>query len=541
MISSELSPIGIWKAGGQLPAFAPEAINEALHRIREPIHIVRDGPHGRLGVAFSGQLIDEGMRNGVPTFPLHATLPALYPEWLGDRSFLEVHGVRFPYVTGAMANGIATADIVIEMGKAGMLGFFGAAGLSPGRIEENLIRIEAELNQGQPWGSNLIHSPNEPKLEEAVVDLYLKRKVRRVSASAYMALTPAVVRYAYKGVHKDENGQVVRPNFVFAKISRPETARRFMSPAPLEMLKLLLSRGELTKEEVMIAARLPVAEDIIVEADSGGHTDNQTLTALFPTIVSLRDELVAQFNYTRPVRVGAAGGLGTPSAIAAAFALGAAFALTGSVNQGAVESGLSETGRKLLATAGLADVMMAPAADMFELGVKVQVLKRGTMFAVRAHKLYDVYVNHDGLHTIEGAERKMLESQVFKMTLDEVWGLTESFWKTRDPQEVDKAAADPKHKMALAFRWYLGLSSRWAIAGTEDRAMDYQIWCGPAMGAFNAWAKGSFLEVPENRTVVQIAKNLLEGAAVVTRAQQLRSYGVPVPQSAFHYPPRTLA
>ena len=39
----------------------------------------------------------------------------------------------------------------------------------------------------------------------------------------------------------------------------------------------------------------------------------------------------------------------------------------------------------------------------------------------------------------------------------------------------------------------------------------------------------------------RIARNLLEGAAVITRAQQLRSYGVPVPASAFHFAPRPLA
>ena len=111
----------------------------------------------------------------------------------------------------------------------------------------------------------------------------------------------------------------------------------------------------------------------------------------------------------------------------------------------------------------------------------------------------------------------------------------------RDPRELEKAAANPHHKMALVFRWYLGLSSKWAIAGVPERKMDYQIWCGPAMGAFNAWVKGSFLEPPGNRTVVQIARNLLEGAAVVTRAQQLRSYGVPVPAAAFAFQPRPLA
>jgi trans-AT polyketide synthase, acyltransferase and oxidoreductase domains len=70
--------------------------------------------------------------------------------------------------------------------------------------------------------------------------------------------------------------------------------------------------------------------------------------------------------------------------------------------------------------------------------------------------------------------------------------------------------------------------------------MDYQVWMGPAQGAFNAWVRGSFLEPAENRTVVQMALNLLEGAAVVTRAQQCRTYGVAVPAEAFDFRPRPL-
>jgi trans-AT polyketide synthase, acyltransferase and oxidoreductase domains len=40
--------------------------------------------------------------------------------------------------------------------------------------------------------------------------------------------------------------------------------------------------------------------------------------------------------------------------------------------------------------------------------------------------------------------------------------------------------------------------------------------------------------------VVQIALNLLEGAAVVTRAQQLRAAGVAMPTAAFNFKPRPL-
>ena len=133
-----------------------------------------------------------------------------------------------------------------------------------------------------------------------------------------------------------------------------------------------------------------------------------------------------------------------------------------------------------------------------------------------------------------------MQSEVFRAPLEEVWAETRRFFQERDAPQAARAEADPRHRMALVFRWYLGLSSKWAITGDASRRLDYQIWCGPAMGAFNAWSRGSFLAEPGNRTVEQIARNLLEGAAVVTRAQQLRSAGVPVPPSAFEFRPRRL-
>jgi PfaD family protein len=185
--------------------------------------------------------------------------------------------------------------------------------------------------------------------------------------------------------------------------------------------------------------------------------------------------------------------------------------------------------------------MMAPAADMFELGVKLQVLRRGTMFGVRAARLYDAYAKYASLDEIPADVREQLERNVLRASLEEIWALTQAFWSRRDPAELARAAADPKHRMALVFRWYLGMSSRWAITGERSRRTDYQVWCGPAMGAFNRWASGSFLGRRANCSVVQIALNLLEGAAVVTRAQQLRSYGVPVPAGGFQFVPRQLA
>jgi trans-AT polyketide synthase/acyltransferase/oxidoreductase domain-containing protein len=518
-------------------AVAPEHLARIITDVRHPVQVVQDGRTGHVGLLPGGEVPSASSQ-----ITVLGTLPPIYPEWLGDRTYCEAHGVRFPYLAGSMANGIATPRLVVAMAKAGMLAFFGAGGLPYAHIERALSEIGQGLSgrTGLVWGANLIHSPNETALEARVAELFVTRGVRKVEASAFMKVTPSVVHYSLSGLSTDPAGRIVRENSVFAKVSRPEVARQFMAPAPPAIVSALVEQGKLTIREAELGRHVAVAEDITVEADSGGHTDNRPLTALFPEIVALRDELATQHPVQRPVRVGAAGGLGTPLSAAAAFAMGAAYVLTGSINQACVESGLSAQGRRLLATVGIADVMMAPAADMFELGVDLQVLKRGSMFGPRAKKLYQMYASRPGLDAIVGTQRVELE-KILGRSVAEVWSETELFWRGRDPEVLQLAAKDPKYQMALLFRWYLGKSSRWAIDGTADRTLDYQIWCGPAMGAFNSWVRGSFLEPPEQRDVVQVALNMLEGAAQITRAQQARACGVPVPATAFHFEPRRLA
>ncbi|MBU2983763.1 PfaD family polyunsaturated fatty acid/polyketide biosynthesis protein [Saccharophagus degradans] len=516
------------------PIASGPALLELIRSVRAPLAVYKD-KHGSLSVYPATK--DVTVTNDYSSV---ATLPPLYPEWLGDRGFCAVHGVRFAYIAGAMARGIASIDMVVAMGKAGMMGFLGSAGLSVEQIQQSICAIQASLNNGEAWGCNLIHTPDAPDLEMSIVQLFLQLGVSRISASAFMSMTPALAAYAYKGIYRDSDGAIRRANYVFAKISRPETAAAFMKPAPQAMLKQLLERGLLTEAEVQLAQNLPVSEDITVEADSGGHTDGQILTALFPTILDLKHQLSEQYQYQRDIRIGAAGGLGTPSAIAAAFALGAAYVLTGSVNQACIEAGTSQAVKQLLTQVRTGDVAMAPCADMFEAGVKVQVLKRRTLYAPRSTKLYEIYKRYDSLEDIPAAELEQLEKAIFRQSLTSVWQTTKRFFETRDPAQLAKAEANPKVKMGLIFRWYLGSSSRWPIDGDEDRLVDYQIWCGPAQAAFNDWVRGSFLEPAENRAVVQVARNLLEGAAIVTRAQQLRTFGIAVPQSAFAVVPQKL-
>src|SRR5262249_44676125 len=146
------------------------------------------------------------------------------------------------------------------------------------------------------------------------------------------------------------------------------------------LLKKLLDAGEITSDEAALAAHVPMADDLCVEADSGGHTDQGVALVLVPTIARLRDTMAKKHGYRTRVRVGAAGGIGTPEAAAAALVLGADFIVTGSINQCTVEAGHSEAVKDLLEKMHIQDTDHAPAGDMFEMGSRVQVLKKGVFF-----------------------------------------------------------------------------------------------------------------------------------------------------------------
>ena len=572
MTSSSLPILGEWSATGGTFALDAESIAAAVHDIAAPLVIVETTRGRALGRGGSATL---GRRSADPTaFPVLGFVPPTNIDQLGDGSFRTDHGLRYSYVSGAMAAGIGSEAIVEEMARHGMLGFFGAAGLAPTRVEQAIDRLEKSLSAGErlsaegrvssarktgagfsssgthhsplathhsSHGFNLIHSPNEQSLEKAIVDLYLRRDVRLVEASAYLDLTPHVVRYRLHGIHRDGEGNVVTPNRVIAKVSRIEVGSKFFAPAPAKILSHLLDEGAITAEQAKLAEQIPIAQDITAEADSGGHTDNRPALTLLPTILALRDRAMAQYQFAQPLRVGAAGGISTPASAAAAFAMGAAYILVGSVQQACVESGTCDAVRQMLAEAEQADTTMCPCADMFEMGVKVQVLKRGTMFPMRAAKLYETYRAYKGIDDIPAADREWLEKNLFRVSLDEVWRQTCDYFSTRDPAQIEKGNRDAKHQMALIFRWYLGQSSRWANSGEPSRRLDYQIWCGPAMGAFNEWTRGTFLAQPANRRVATVAYNLLFGAAVMQRINSLRSQGFVLPPEAAHVVPRELS
>ncbi|MEH7625552.1 ACP S-malonyltransferase [Bacillus subtilis] len=442
-------------------------------------------------------------------------------ESLGSAEFKQDYHLTYAYLAGGMYRGIASKEMVVKLSRAGMMGFFGTGGLSLNEVEDAIHAIQGELGKGQAYGINLVHNMKHTESEEKMIDLLLRNQVSIVEASAFLSVTPALVRYRAKGVKRNQNGDVICSNRLIAKISRPEVAESFLSPAPENMLQKLLGENKITMNEAELLRCIPMADDICVEADSGGHTDGGVAYSLMPAMTSLRDEMMKKYQYRKKIRVGAAGGIGTPEAAMAAFMLGADFILTGSINQCTVEAATSDKVKDLLQQMNVQDTAYAPAGDMFESGSKVQVLKKGVFFPARANKLYELYQRYGSIRELDAKMLAQLEEKYFKRSIEDIYKDIALHYPAAD---IEKAEQNPKHKMALIFRWYFRYSSKLAISGSEHSKVDYQIHCGPALGAFNQWVKGSQLENWRNRHVDEIGKKLMTETAVLLHERMQSMY-----------------
>lgn len=435
---------------------------------------------------------------------------------LGSAEFRHDHGLRYAYLAGSMFRGVSSVDLVARLGRAGLKGYFGAGGLHLETVGEAVTELARTPGLDGRYGVNLLHDLTRPGAERALVDLLLRHDVRHVEAAAFTAVTADLVRFRFHGAHRAADGTPAAVRTVVAKCSRPEVAAQFMAPPAPELLDRLVAEGGLTSVEADAARALPVAQDVCVEGDSAGHTDGGVSLALVPTTVALAARLTERYGYARRLRVGACGGLGTPEAVAAAFVLGADFVVTGSVNQCSPQAGTSDAVKQLLAAVDVQDTAYAPAGDLFELGSRVQVVRKGTLFAARANKLYQLYRTHTGLDDLDGPTRAWLERDCLRAPLDQVWKQTCAYYRDAGrAHETERAERDPKHRMALVFKSYFARTNRAAQEGDPAERANYQVHCGPAAGAFNRCVGGTALEPWQERHVERIADLLMTGAAGV--------------------------
>ncbi len=426
-------------------------------------------------------------------------------DTLGSRAFCDLFGLSYPYASGAMYQGIASTGLVIRMAKAGLLGVFGAAGLPLVETREAIREIRAAIPEGASFGVNFIAHLNRPHLEDELTDLLIAEGVTIVEAAAFMEVTPALARYRAKGLER-VNGTIRAKNRIIAKVSRPDVAAQFLAPAPEHVIEKLLAARTISPDEAEMLRAVPMADAICVEADSGGHTDQGMPFALIPPIVKLRDAAQVRFPDFGPLFVGAAGGIGTPEAAAAVLVLGADFIVTGSINQCTVEAGTSDAVKDMLEGINVYDTTYAPSGEMFELGSKVQVLKKGVFFPARAEKLVSLYRQHESLDEIDPKLRKQIEERYFGRSFEDVFADVAQVY---GPAEIERAERSPKHRMSLVFKRYYRDTTQWALTGEMSRKVDFQIHCGPALGAFNQWVAGTELESWRNRHADTIGLQLL--------------------------------
>ena len=430
---------------------------------------------------------------------------------LGSATFRSTYGTRHAHATGSMYRGIASVKLVVALANKRQLGFFGAGGLDLESIDKAIQDIQSQVKPNAPFGINLLNQENA-ELEEATVDLILKYDVRNIEAAAFVLPTPALVRLRLQGL----SGSIDAPNNpryrILAKVSRPEVASAFMRPPPDVLIEKLLKENKITPEQASLGRQTPLADDVCVESDSAGHTDGGVALALLPTILLLRDQIAKECRLAQHIRIGAAGGIGTPQAVLAAFIMGADFVMTGSINQCTVEADTSSSVKDLLQSIGPQDTAYAPAGDMFEIGATVQVARKGLFFHVRANKLLELYKQYDSLDDLPVKVKQQLEQKYFKRSFDEVWDLVQQYYE-RKSRDISNIANNPKKKMAAVFKWYFHYSNQIALKGDTANRVDYQIHCGPAMGAFNQWVKDGPMSDWRHRSVSQINEQLMLSAA----------------------------
>lgn len=100
------------------------------------------------------------------------------------------------------------------------------------------------------------------------------------------------------------------------------------------------------------------------------------------------------------------------------------------------------------------DRAYALAGDMFEIGAKIQVFKRGVLFLIGANKLYDLWRMYNTFDKIYKNICKEIQDRYFHRSFDEVYSETKIVYLRELSNIIEKAKKDLRIKMVLVFCWY---------------------------------------------------------------------------------------
>jgi NAD(P)H-dependent flavin oxidoreductase YrpB (nitropropane dioxygenase family) len=223
-------------------------------------------------------------------------------------------------------------DVVAAVSNAGGFGVLGAVTLTPEELEHELNWIEDQV-RGKPYGVDLI-------VPETSVG-----KGQRLTSEEFAEMIPAEHRDYVDALLADHGVEPlarIRPPRVSVTDDASESLMEVAFRHPIKLIANALGRPPRSMLDAGKSHGVPVAAlagakehaikhvdagvDIIVAAgtEAGGHCGEVTTMVLVPEIIEAIETI-------RPVPVLAAGGIVTGRQMAAAVAMGAAGAWTGSV------------------------------------------------------------------------------------------------------------------------------------------------------------------------------------------------------------------
>ena len=229
-------------------------------------------------------------------------------------------------------------DVVVEVSRAGGMGVFGAASMSPDDLESELNWIDERL-EGKPYGVDLLIPDNVVGKEEAFEPEQLLKAV----PAAHIRYAEAILKE--QGVDASGLDEGRKEALLIGRNLHPSGAEASMEVAfnhpirlianalgvpPKSMLKKAKNQGVAVaalvgaKEHALRQAQAGV--DIIVAAggEAGGHC------GVVPTMVLIPEVAEVLEDYPEVALLGA-GGLVTGTQMAATMAMGAAGIWTASV------------------------------------------------------------------------------------------------------------------------------------------------------------------------------------------------------------------
>lgn len=248
-------------------------------------------------------------------------------------------GVDTPVLAAPMAGGPTTAGLVTAAARAGGLGFLAAGYLGPDALAAQIAAVRSE---DVPFGVNLF-APNPFPVDPDAFRHYAQAIATEGRAH------DVDVREA--GIVEDDDQWSDKIDLLLSD-PVPVVGFTFGIPAA-PVIAALRAAGSVVVQTVTSAAEARVAAEAgadvlaVQSSEAGGHSGTLT-PQQFPAAVPLT-ELIGQVRQAVSLPLVAAGGLGTPAAVAGALRAGATAAMVGTALLCADEAGTSRPYREALA------------------------------------------------------------------------------------------------------------------------------------------------------------------------------------------------